>query len=231
MGLGDVSGTFSPTTEQWRDLVTSMAGDLPINFLMAWIDKESGGNPCDATSLQEYGIFQLMSPDNIATAGTTVAQMHPAPPCVAGNVRTISSFSALTSDQANEQVRAGIQYVNAARTRAHQMLDAAGYTDGWTENDASFWQMVKMVFNGPAAVPASLLNATAQLGTNPSDWATWRSTVTTIPSSWLDNAEQVGAYGAGGGSVFSSLTSPMSLLVIGGALALFAYLWRRDAAS
>lgn len=230
-GMGDIPGAFQATTEAWRDLVTSMAGDLPIGFLMAWIDRESAGDPCSYTSAGEAGIFQLLPPDNMAAGNTTPAQQHPVPPCIA-NAQSVIGLSQLTSDQANAQVQGGIDYINNyARARAHALLDAAGYTDGWTENDASFWQMVKLNHALPAPIAGTLANAVNVLGSVPPDWATWRSTVTTIPAKELDNAEQVGAYGAGGGSVFSSLTSPASLLVIGGALLLFAYLWRRDNAA
>lgn len=226
--LGDVDATFQPSTEAWRDLVSSQAGDKPIDFLMAWIDVESAGNPCSFTKLQEAGIFQLEPPDNMTQGGTTLALQHPVPPCATG-MQTPVAFSQLTSDQANEQVRGGLQYVDYCRTVARADLNAAGYTDGWSDTDASFWQMVKMVHVAPAAIPGQLAQAVSVLGFVPPDWATWRATTTAWPASWLDNAEKVGAYGAGGGSVIDSLlSSQTNVLLIAGSVLALTYLWSRS---
>lgn len=235
--LGDVPGTFRASTEAWRDLVSSQAGDIPINFLMCWIDVESGGNPCDyetGAGSPEVGIFQLMSPDNLARAGTTIAQMQPSPPCLPNSITSIGTganqgFASLSSDQANEQVRAGIQYVTYCRQFARAALDAAGYTDGWTDQDAAFWMLVKMVHVAPSAIPSQLVQVANQLGAPPTDWATWRAATTAWPSHWLDVAQQVGAYGDGGGSVIDSLlSSQTNVLLIAGSVLALTYLWSRS---
>lgn len=228
--LGDIPGAFAQQVEDWRDLVTQKAGDLPINFLMAWISRESAGSVCSFTNYGEAGIFQLMPGDNMTYGKTTPAIQHPVPPCAAGANGTSQGFSSVTPDIQDAQVQAGIDYINNyARPQAHKILDAAGYS--WDESSGSFWQLVKMIFNYPAPLPALLANATAELGAPPPDWATWRATTAVQASglgSALNNAEFVGAYGAGGGSFFASPTSPGSLLVIAGGLALFSYLyWSR----
>lgn len=205
-----------PTVEQWRDLVTQMAGDLPVEFLMAWIACESGGNPCSYTSMGESGIFQLMPPDNINTAGTTVAALRAA--CV-GNTQQASR--ALTDDEKYEQVRSGITYANAMRAVAHNKLAAAGVD--WPEDNADFWRVVKLQHAYPGPTAGWLATATQQLGRPPASWAEMRSTIPGGFQGVLDNAEWVGGFGEGGGSALSSLTSSPEALVWWVGLGALAY--------
>lgn len=209
LGLGDVDWTFSPTTEAWRPLVESYAGDIPVNFLMAWIERESGGNPCSYTSMGEAGLFQLMPPDNIAQAGTSVGALRAA--CVGS---TQQRSRALTVDEMNEQVRSGVQYVNAMRAIAHAKLDANGVD--WSEDSPDFWQFVKLQHAYPGPSSGWLANATMQLGAPPANWAEMRSTISGYDTV-LANAEWVGAFGAGGGSL------PIMKYALGGLIAWGVY--------
>lgn len=226
--LGDIPlglTTFPAGVEAWRDLVASQAGiSLPVNFLLAWIYAESGSNPCSATSLGEWGIFQLMAPDNIAQGGTTVALQHPVPPCVAG-IQTTAGFSSLTSDQQNEQVRAGIQYVNYCVSYAETQMTAFGYIGqpGWTNSDWSYWAMVKMVHVAPAVIPGMLQAGLNGAGGVPVDWNDLVQYVTSVPANWLANASEVGSYGAGGPSITNLVNNGTFVAALAG-LAL-VYWW------
>lgn len=220
---GAPSNWGSASVEAWRDLVTAQAGDKPVDFLMAWIAVESGGNACDYTSLKEAGIFQLMAGDNESVAGTTEALIHPVPPCTAGT-RTIVPFSALSSDQKNEQVRSGLAYVDYCRAYAHTQLDANGYT--WPESSGDFWICVKMVHVAPAALKSILAQGVAgNGGTAPADWSSLTQFVSGVPASWLSNAESVGQFGAGGGSLLSSLAAPSNLLILAAIAAGAYFIW------
>ncbi len=192
--------TFDAATEKWRDLVTRYAGDLPINFLLAWIQYESSGNPCDYTYLHESGIFQLMPPDNTNIGGTSEAALRAA--CSGSSNQATRP---LTDDERKEQVVSGIKYVNWARGVAHSKLDAAGVT--WDESTPDFWMMVKQVFNLPGPIAGWLSNATAQLGHPPATWGEMRSTITesSRDADVLNNAEWVGAFGGGGGIDLSTI--------------------------
>ena len=206
--------SFIGTVEDWRDLVTAQAGDVPVEYLLAWILRESNGSPCSwVTKTQEAGIFQLMPPDNIAQGGTTLAAMHPVPPCTAG-VQTSKWFSDLTDAQANEQVRAGIQYVNYARSRVHQLLVQYGGQD-WDENQ-DFWTMVKMYHNLPGVIPPGLTAAQSALGAPVQTWADFRQYAGSY-NKWLNYAEWIGAYAANGPTIqqqvaseIDDLTDPVS---------------------
>jgi hypothetical protein len=213
-GLGLFSGDLpygpaanygSDSVEAWRPLVEANAGSNPVEFLLAWIAVESAGNPCSWTSLSEAGIFQLMAGDNIANGQTSIAEQHPVPPCVS-NQQTSSSFSALTSDQATAQVQGGINYVNWCVGYANGALLANGYS--WDQSSMDFWIATKMSHVAPGALSALLAAAVSQ-GSAPS---TWDDTVTaasaagtTYPANWIQNAQVVGQYGAGGGSLLGGL--------------------------
>jgi hypothetical protein len=223
-GLGACEGAANwsanppayPSVEQWRDLVSQMAGDIPVDFLMAWIACESGGNPCSYTSLGESGIFQLMPPDNTNTAGTTVAALRAM--CIGA---TQKASRAATDDEKYEQVRSGIQYVNAMRAAAHRKLDAAGVD--WPETSGDFWRFVKLQHAYPGPSAGWLAAATAQLGHPPESWAEMRSTIPGGYQGVLDNAEWVGGFGEGGGSVLDTFTSSPEAMIWWAGLGLLAY--------
>lgn len=222
-GLGDDAvATFNASVEQWRSDIEAQAGTLPLNFLLMWIQKESNGNPCSWTSLSEAGIFQLMAGDNISQGGTSLAAQHPVPPCSPG-MQTTAYRSSLTDDQAYEQVRGGIQYVNYCRTRAEAYMSMYGYTGqpGWTDSDWSYWAMVKMVHVAPAKIPSMLQAGINGSGGVPSDWDQMMRYVSGIPSSWTDNARAVGIYGQGGGTVFNKQYLMYGALAAGGLLLLY----------
>lgn len=212
--LGDIpvygaQPPFNGYVEAWRALVEQLAGDLPVEFLLAWIDIESNGNPCSYTSLAEVGISQLEPPDNLVQGGTTAALQHPVPPCVP-NAQSYATFDSLTADQAYEQVRAFVQYANYCRARAHAMLDDAGYS--WDESSGDFWSVVKMVHVAPAVIPGMLAQGTAGNGGSPApDWETMMRYVSGVPASWTNNAREVGLFGTGGGS----LLTPTNIVMLG----------------
>lgn len=204
-GLGDtaVGAPFPASVMAWSDLVDAYRNGVPLNFLLAWIWKESNGNPCSYTSLHESGIYQLMAGDNLNTAGTTEAAIHPVPPCSPG-VQTTAYYSSLNDDQRLEQVKSGMRYIEAMRQKTAQQLATYGYD--WDETMPSFWQMVKMQHVAPAVITANLQQMTDALNHVPANWAEWRSAGPMwngypVPASWLDNAETVGAFGIGGGGI------------------------------
>jgi hypothetical protein len=211
--------TFPASVEDWRDLIAANAGDLPNDFLLGWIQIESNGNPCSWTRFSEAGIFQLMAGDNIAQGGTTLAAQHPVPPCASG-VQTTAYLASLSSDQAYEQVRGGLQYVNYCRDQVRTKLAAYGYAGqpGWTESDWSFWAMVKMWHVAPGVIPAMLQAGIDGNGGIPTDWDAMAQYVTGVSPSWLSNARTVGVYGDGGGSAIGGFVASTPGAIIMGLL-------------
>lgn len=201
VGLGDipiwgVNPPFNAYVEQWRPLITQLAaGNYPVEFLLAWIDFESNGNACDyemGTGKPEVGVFQLQYPDNIADAGSTIDALHPVPPCSDASSRYVS-IDNFTRDQANEQVRSGLQYVQYCMDYVRQHSSQYGYP-AWDESTADFWSLVKMVHVGPAALK-SMLQQGAQV--NATTWDDLVQNAQGVPSHWMDVATKVGLFGAG----------------------------------
>lgn len=217
--IAGISGIFPPAVEAWRPLVTAYASQVQINaprdqivnFLLAWIQRESGGDPCSYTSLRESGIFQLMPPDNTNVAGTTEAALRAA--CGGGSGSLTRN---LTDAEANLQVSSGIQYVNWAVAKARAKLAAAGVS--WPDDSKSFFSFVKLQHAYPGPSQGWLQGATALLGHPPTSFGEMRSTVSGY-SSVLENADWVGQQATGVG--ISSTT-----LLLGGGLVLLYYLWR-----
>jgi hypothetical protein len=203
---------FSPAVEIWRSVIEQYAGDLPVEFLLAWIQRESAGNPCSYTSMHESGIFQLMPPDNTDQGGTSEAALRTA--CI-GSSQQMSH--ALTDAEIQEQVVSGIRYVNYVRAVAHHKLDAAGVN--WPETSADFWKVVKLqhAYPGPTA---------GWLASRPATWADMRSNISGY-SSVLDNAEWVGAYGEGGGSSLGGWGSAILGVAIAAALWYGWHWWQK----
>lgn len=212
-GLGDASSTFPASVEQWRPLLERYAGNIPIPFLLAWIQRESAGNPCSWTSLRESGLFQLMYPDNLNTAGVTEEQLRAA--CVAN---TQQLARALTPAEQEVQVASGIRYVRAMMAQAKSKLAAAGVP--WGETDPSFWAVVKLQHAYPGPTLGWLTAAKAALGRAPRDFAEFRSTINGY-TSVLENAAWVGKFGVGGGG------SALAPFLLAGGAALLYYLWER----
>lgn len=216
--LGDTMSSiagFPAAVERWRPLLERYAAGtgIPVNFLLAWIQRESGGNPCSWTTLRESGVFQLMYPDNLVTAGVTEPELRAA--CVPN---TSQAARPLTAAEADVQVRSGIQYVRAMVAEARQKLAAAGVA--WPETSSSFWAFVKLQHAYPGPSLGWLTASKAILGRPPASFAELRSTISGY-ASVLDNAAWVGAYGEGGAG------SPLGALLLAGGAVLLYYLWER----
>jgi len=200
-GLGDslLPGSWPTMVESWRDELAAAAPDLPIEFLLAWLKVESAGNPCSYTWMRESGIFQLMNPDNLRTAGTTEAALRAAcssdagAACIASKQRCNElPIRDLTDDERAEQVRSGIQYVQAMRAQAQHKLDAAGVD--WPESGTDFWKFVKLQHAYPGPSQGWVATAKQTLGRDP----TWDEMIQyggNVRQDVVDNAGFVGSFG------------------------------------
>lgn len=199
---GDVGAVVAPIMAtnvlRWAPLLEKYRGTIPLQYLFAWIQKESNGNPCSYTTLRESGIFQLMYPGNLNEGGTTEEKLRAA--CVG---TTQQASRPLTAAETEEQVRSGIQYVNAAKAYARKYVD-------WPESNPDFWKMVKMVHVAPARVK--------QYAPGAKSWAEFRARAAAggnTPANWLDNADWVGSYGVGAGGVSTAALVLVGLAAVG----------------
>ncbi len=185
------------------------------DFWLAWIQRESGGNPCSYTSLRESGLFQLMPPDNTGRGGTTEQLLRAA--CVAGSQ---SASRPLTEADVREQMVSFQRYLAYITDRAIAKLAAAGVT--WSKDSPDFWKMVKFQHTLPGPTAAWLSMATRALGRPPSSWDEMApyATMAGIPAKWVENASWVGSFGRGG-------EIPVVLAAIAVGSAVMYYLWRK----
>ena len=187
--------SFPPAVELWRSQilrhVPNPAGG--VDYWLAWLQKESGGNPCSYTSLRESGLFQLMPPDNTNRGGTTEAALRAA---CAGSSQTPAR--SLTDADVREQMVSFERYLAYVTGRAQEKLTAAGVP--WSSSTPSFWAFVKLQHAYPAPSQGWLQQATAALGRPPADWNEFRRAVpatSDLMRRVLDNAQAVGFYGKG----------------------------------
>lgn len=121
-------------TERWRGNVDPLAGGIPTNFLLAWINIESDGKPQTVSPIGERGLFQIHPTDERPDLGLSMKQ-----------------FIALTND-ADAGIRVGIQLVNNYAAKAKALLAEVGTE--WQGPD--FWWLVKL-YHGGGAVPRFLV--------------------------------------------------------------------------
>lgn len=170
--------TFTRSVEVWRSLVEDLAGELPTEFLLKYIEVESGGNPCAlGIANVEAGLFQTYHPDD-DRYGLTFTE------CRTGcsGAKLVRSLS---DAEKRARVAAGIAMVRAHLARARKQVEASELP--WTEDTSDFWSLVK-IQHGLPAVPSAFLPAFVRaIGRAPDSWDEWRAWVESL------SADEVGA--------------------------------------
>lgn len=166
---------FPAQVEQWRSLLSRFGSDLPIDFQLAWLLKESGGNAC-ALGIPnvEAGIFQTFHPAD-DRFGATFGQLRAA--CSGSKL-----VRPLTPDEAALQAKAGTNFIRGKRDTARAHFAAAGIR--FPESSTDFWTGVKQEHALPC-VMADLPRITAFLGHPPRSWDEIHRAFVAIPASKL----------------------------------------------
>lgn len=191
------------TVESWRGIVSEKAGNIPVNFILKWIQVESDGNPCatgghmaNSTDVKETGLFQFYYPDDYIKLGLDTNHLRAY--CGAKASQTCTRM--LSGDEINYQIDAGLHYINLCRDKATH--DLANVGASWSGTD--YWMMVKMQHNSPALSSPGLGRVYRILGKAPDNWRQYRDTVMANKSTWpagydsstvaqvLNNAQKVG---------------------------------------
>ncbi len=179
---------FDPNVEYWRPYFEGKG--IPVDYMLYWIQRESDGNPCNittSTGKDEIGLMQLMVPNDTDLAGTDEATLRAA--CVPGSSQIAHD---LTQDDIDVHVSTSVDYLNALRQQAHDLLDSVGAS--WDESTPDFWAMVKL-FHAAPAWTKNIYPATVGLGHPP---ANWQEFVQFTPGGhWTDVSWQFGQYAAG----------------------------------
>jgi len=158
--------SFRASAEAWRSLVVANARGLPIDFLIAWVNYESGGNPAALGAITEVGIFQVDMQSGPQFGGD-VNTLH-------RNFAPHASSTAtrpLTAAEKLLQVTSGIAMVESYRKASRAKLSAVGAD--WPEGSSDFWCLVKM-HHGLPALPRDFLPAFKRAhGRAPATWDEW----------------------------------------------------------
>ncbi len=158
--------SFPLGVEKWRPRVYKHAAGLPLDFLMAWIAMESGGNPAALGTVTEVGLFQIDMQDGPAFGGD-VDSLHRNFAAATSQVATRE----LTEAEKELQVACGLAMVRAYEARSKAQLAAVGAA--WTAGSSDFWNLVKLQHALPA-IPRSFLPAFRTTnGAAPSSWRVW----------------------------------------------------------
>ena len=159
----DFSGGGYLTT-RWRKRVAPLARGVPLDFVLAWIDRESDGKPETVSKLGERGLFQVHPDERDWLLALTPAQ-----------------FAALTDPaQQDAAIKIGMRLVRKYAMYARRYLTEVGAE--WHGRD--FWQLVKL-FHGAFALPPYGLRAFAAAnGRGPVGWDEFRT--------WLLDAATAG---------------------------------------
>jgi hypothetical protein len=179
LGSGTASAqapAFPAPVEAWRTLIDQEAAgsDIPIEFLLSWVQVESYGNPCSlGIPNVEAGIAQTYHPDD-DRYGATFDQLRAA--CVEG---TQKQARPLTDDEKALQVASLVNLVKGSRRSVRSSLASAGVT--WSETSPDFWSLVKLFHALPAYTSAGYLAACRDdLGQAPQTWAEYRGWIESL---------------------------------------------------
>lgn len=163
---------YPPTVERWRSLVASLANGLDVDFLLTWIQHESGGLPC-ATGIpnKETGLFQSYHPHD-DRHGATFEALRTA--CEPGKQ---TAYRPLTDAEQRLQVSTGIALVRACMEVATSTLKAIGAE--WSTRDR--YCLAKLVHALPAYVYRFPKAYADKHGRPPASWAEFRTWVRSLP--------------------------------------------------
>lgn len=157
---------------QWAPIVSPLAVKEGIdpNFVMKWIEVESGGNPCAVGSLRafgpdgnprEMGIAQFYNPDDLTYLRIDGGQLRAY--CVPG---TQSQSRALTANEMLFQVNATVALVKRCMAGARRDLASVGVQ--WSEHD--FYCLTKLQHGLPGISHRGIPAVAAKLGRPPAGW-------------------------------------------------------------
>lgn len=166
--------SFGPAVEAWRDLVTELAGEVPVEFVLAWMAPESAGNICargaySGSHVKEAGLAQTY----FETASTRVHGV------TSGELRAMCAGISQqlarppTDDERRMHAQLAVDTIADHRAIADDRLAAAGVS--WGEVDC--WRLTKLAFALPC-IPKYLPHL-AQQGEDVGSWEAFRAVVTT----------------------------------------------------
>ncbi len=174
--LGYATATWIPPLS-----VYAAMANVPLPFALAWIEEESGGNPCAIGRAdqkgpdgfpREMGIAQLYNPTDLRELRLSSSALRAYCSIDPNDLERV--IRPLTPAEISVQAKAAIDMVVKSRTAAEHALMAAGAT--WRSDSRDFWRLVKLVHGLPGLVNG--LSAVAKhLGRPPASWSEFRKAI------------------------------------------------------
>lgn len=193
----------------WGGIIAPLAkaANLNLQYVLRWIEVESGGNPCavgnpkalgpDGTP-KELGIVQLYNPDDLIKLKATGAELRAY--CVPGTQRV---SRVLTPAEMLRQAQLAIDLIVSCRKSAAADLLKVGAT--WDSQSRDFYNLIKLQHGLPGISRSGIPATSKFLGHAPRDWVEFRQTLSKVKldpgteayrfqfDGILNNAEKTGA--------------------------------------
>jgi hypothetical protein len=178
----------TPSSPEWTTLLEELRGDIPLPFLLRWIARESGGNPCSVGSTsqlqrdgwaREAGIGQLYFESvNQRVYGVTVGELRGA--CDSGSQ---TATRELTDDEQRAQVASLVAMAGDYLRRGRALLARLG--ESWLEPDEL---CLAKLYHALPALPKSFLPAASNAG-NATTWLAFREWVLALSPDEIDGID------------------------------------------
>jgi hypothetical protein len=192
--------SWAPTVERWRPFALKYLPSVPVDFILAWIKRESGGRITKPTSLNERGILQV-HPDEATDMGLSSAEFN-----------QLLVMEDSPSYNAAEHFRISAKLVFYKQKVAETY--AKRYGLNWT--GSSFWTYVKLIHGLPAIASkgmAAFVDALKRPPVSFAEFATWLRAKRWAYAGWdadrvskiLANAEDTGKWATGAGAGVGTL--------------------------
>lgn len=134
----------------FRRIVKQLAPEIPTDFLLAWIMKESNGKiNVRSKSLDERSFFQV-HPAEYTAAGITKAEFD----------------TLITTKDVPTAMKIGLKMVRHKIVMAQKLLSDYGVTWGGVD----FWRLVKSQHGAPGLVKAYFKKYQEMYGRSPASW-------------------------------------------------------------
>lgn len=167
-----------PALRAWRPIIASLLpSSLDLDFVMKWIEVESGGNPCAVGSFKqrgpdghprELGIAQFYNPDDLVRIKLTGDQLRAY--CIP---ETQKLSRPLTAEEMRQQAQATIDLILYCRQRAIRDLEGVGapMNEAWSQRGRDFYALIKLQHGLPVIPKKGFPAVTKLLGRPPANFA------------------------------------------------------------
>lgn len=176
-----------PALKAWRPIIASLLpSTLDLDFVMKWIEVESGGNPCAVGNFKqrgpdghprEMGIGQFYNPDDLVRIKLTGDQLRAY--CIP---ETQKLSRPLTPEEMRQQAKATIDLILYCRERAIRDLSGVGapMNEAWNPKARDFYALIKLQHGLPGIPKKGFPAVTRLLGHPPRSFAEFSEAISHV---------------------------------------------------